>query len=42
MEYSVNDGADNAYKNSYDNLVRKILKSEDHPAVMLPVPAEAE
>ena len=35
VEYSVNDGADNAYKNSYDNLVRKILKSEDHPAVIL-------
>ncbi|MGN0505363.1 MAG: SGNH/GDSL hydrolase family protein [Lachnospiraceae bacterium] len=35
VEYSVNDGADNHYKNSYDNLVRKILKSEDSPAVLL-------
>jgi len=35
VEYSVNDGANNSYKNSYDNLVRKILKSEDAPAVML-------
>lgn len=35
VEYSVNDGANNDYKNSYDNLVRKILKSEDAPAVML-------
>lgn len=35
VEYSVNDGANNSYKNSYDNLVRRILKSEDAPAVML-------
>lgn len=35
IEYSVNDGANNFYKNSYDNLVRKVLKSEDSPAVLL-------
>lgn len=35
VEYSVNDGANNSYKNSYDNLVRRILKSEDAPAVLL-------
>lgn len=35
IEYSVNDGADNSYKNSYDNLVRKVLLSEDSPAVLL-------
>ena len=35
VEYSVNDGANNSYKNSYDNLVRRILKSEDEPAVIL-------
>ena len=35
VEYSVNDGANNSYKNSYDNLVRKILLSEGNPAVML-------
>lgn len=35
VEYSVNDGADNSHKNSYDNLVRKILMSEDSPAVLL-------
>lgn len=35
IEYSVNDGANNSYKNSYDNLVRKVLKSEDSPAVLL-------
>ena len=35
VEYSVNDGANNSYKNSYDNLVRKILKSETSPAVIL-------
>lgn len=35
IEYSVNDGGNNSYKNSYDNLVRKVLKSEDAPAVML-------
>lgn len=35
IEYSVNDGANNAYKNSYDNLVRKVLKTDDSPAVLL-------
>ncbi|MBO5352540.1 MAG: hypothetical protein J6A77_04510 [Lachnospiraceae bacterium] len=35
IEYSVNDGGNNSYKNSYDNLVRKVLKSEDAPAVLL-------
>lgn len=35
VEYSVNDGANNSYKNSYDNLVRRILKSEGEPAVIL-------
>lgn len=35
IEYSVNDGANNTYQNSYDNLVRKVLKSEDSPAVLL-------
>ena len=35
VEFSVNDGADNFYKKSYDNLVRKIMLSEGNPAVML-------
>ena len=35
VEFSVNDGADNFYKKSYDNLVRKIMLSENEPAVML-------
>ena len=35
VEYSVNDGDNTSYKNSYDNLVRRILKSEDEPAVLL-------
>ena len=35
VEYSVNDDASNTYKKSYDNLVRKILKSENAPAVLL-------
>lgn len=35
VEFSVNDGNDNFYKKSYDNLVRKILKQEQEPAVML-------
>lgn len=35
IEYSVNDGANNSYKNSYDNLVRKVLQSENSPAVLL-------
>ncbi|MBQ7918388.1 MAG: SGNH/GDSL hydrolase family protein [Lachnospiraceae bacterium] len=35
VEFSVNDGADNFYKKSYDNLVRKIMMSENEPAVLL-------
>ncbi len=35
VEYSVNDGGTNTYQNSYDNLVRRILKSESKPAVIL-------
>jgi len=35
VEYSVNDGGNNIYKNTYDNLVYKVATSEDAPAVML-------
>lgn len=35
VEFSVNDGADNFYKKSYDNLVRKIMMWENNPAVIL-------
>ncbi len=35
VEFSVNDGADNFYKKSYDNLVRKIMMSQNEPAVIL-------
>lgn len=35
VEYAVNDGSNNFYKRSYDNLLRNILKSENSPAVML-------
>ncbi len=35
VEFSVNDGNDNFFKKSYDNLVRKILFEEQEPAVML-------
>lgn len=35
VEFSVNDPDTQFYKRSYDNLVRKILKSEGSPAVML-------
>ena len=35
VEFSVNDGNDNFFKKSYDNLVRRILKEEQEPAVML-------
>ena len=35
IEYSVNDGAGNFHKMTYDNLVRKVLQSEDSPAVLL-------
>lgn len=35
VEFSVNDGDSPTYKTTYDNLVRRILLAEDHPAVML-------
>lgn len=35
IEFSVNDSSSNTSKTTYDNLVRKILKDENHPAVML-------
>lgn len=35
VEFSVNDEDSLFYKKTYDNLVRKILKSENDPAVML-------
>ena len=35
VEFSVNDGNDAFYQKSYDNLVRRILKEEQQPAVML-------
>lgn len=35
VEYSVNDGDNITYKKSYDNLLRRILLSEDQPAVLL-------
>ena len=35
VEFSVNDGNNIFYKKSYDNLVRKILKEEYNPGVML-------
>lgn len=35
VEYSVNDGSSILDKRNYDNLVRKILLSENNPAVML-------
>lgn len=35
VEFSVNDGNGPFYKKSYDNLVRRILKQENAPAVML-------
>lgn len=35
VEFSVNDSSSNTSKTTYDNLVRKILKDENHPAVML-------
>lgn len=41
VEYSVNDGTGGHYKNSYDNLVRKIAKSEISPAVFLLFMAQA-
>ncbi|MCH5274600.1 MAG: SGNH/GDSL hydrolase family protein [Lachnospiraceae bacterium] len=35
VEFSVNDGNGNFYKKSYENLLRRILTSENEPAVML-------
>lgn len=35
VEFSVNDGNDQFYKKSYDNLVYRILQEENSPAVML-------
>ncbi len=35
VEFSVNDGNNVFYKKSYDNLVRRILKEENKPAVVL-------
>ena len=35
VEFSVNDGNDNFFKKSYDNLVREIMFEEQEPAVML-------
>lgn len=35
VEFSVNDGNDNFFKKSYDNLVRKIMFQEQEPAVLL-------
>ena len=35
VEFSVNDSNSNTSKTNYDNLVRRILLSENHPAVML-------
>lgn len=35
VEFSVNDGCTSINKRNYDNLVRRILLSENHPAVML-------
>ncbi|MGN1160137.1 MAG: SGNH/GDSL hydrolase family protein [Lachnospiraceae bacterium] len=35
VEFSVNDSSSTVCKTTYDNLVRKILKSDSNPAVML-------
>lgn len=35
VEFTVNDAGTDFYKKSYDNLVRKILKADCNPAVML-------
>lgn len=35
VEFSVNDGNNNFYKRSYDNLLRRILADENNPALML-------
>ncbi|MCD7709068.1 MAG: SGNH/GDSL hydrolase family protein [Clostridiales bacterium] len=35
VEFSVNDSDSTTYEKTYDNLVRKILKSDSSPAVML-------
>lgn len=35
IEFAVNDGMDKLYKESYESLVRTVLKSENEPAVIL-------
>lgn len=35
VEFSVNDGNTSGYQNTYENLLRKILLDENHPAVLL-------
>lgn len=35
VEFSVNDANNNFYKRSYDNLLRRILRDENNPALML-------
>ena len=35
VEFAVNDGNDQIYKDSYDAMVRKILSQENQPAVAL-------
>lgn len=35
VEFSVNDGNNNFYKRSYDNLLRRILTDKNQPALML-------
>lgn len=35
IEYSVNDGGNNTYKITYDNLIYKVATSEDAPAILL-------
>lgn len=35
VEFSVNDGDSLTYKTTYDNLVRRILLADNHPAAML-------
>ncbi len=35
VEFSVNDGNNNFYKMTYDNLLRRILSDENNPALML-------
>lgn len=35
VEFAVNDGGDQIYKDSYESLVRKLLEKENEPAVVL-------